>query len=105
MRAYPGYPNREVPRQVTPSAHVCSVSFGREADYGLGPGFALKWLFGSSLGLAAVGDAAALVKPGPAADDTPTAAVEALGVVGAASRVPSAGIPSLNGKPAQFFEL
>ena len=105
VRAFLGYLNREVLRPVTLSVHVYSVSFEREADYGLGLSFALKRLFGSSLGLAAAGDTVALVKPGPAAGDTLTAAVKALSVAGTASRVLSADIPSLNGKPAQFFEL
>ena len=105
VRAYLGYLNREVLRPVTLSVHVYSVSFEREADYGLGLSFALTRLFGSSLGLTASGDTVALIKPGPAADDTLTAAVEALSVAGTASRVLSADIPSLNGKPAQFFEL
>ena len=105
VRAYLGYLNREVLRPVTLSVHVYSVSFEREADYGLGLSFALTRLFGSSLGLTAAGGTVALIKPGPAADDTLTAAVEALSVAGTASRVLSADIPSLNGKPAQFFEL
>ena len=105
VRAYLGYLNREVLRPVTLSVHVYSVSFEREADYGLGLSFALTRLFGSSLGLTGAGDTVALIKPGPAADDTLTAAVEALSVAGTASRVLSADIPSLNGKPAQFFEL
>ena len=105
VRAYLGYLNREVLRPVTLSVHVYSVSFEREADYGLGLSFALKRLFGSSLGLTAAGDAVALIKPGPATGDTLAAAVEALSAAGAASRVLSADVPSLNGKPAQFFEL
>ena len=105
VRAYLGYLNREVLRPVTLSVHVYSVSFEREADYGLGLGFALTRLFGSSLGLTAAGGTVALVKPGPASGGTLTAAVEALSAAGTASRVLSADIPSLNGKPAQFFEL
>ena len=49
----------------------------------------------------------ALVKPSPGGEsgDTLSATVKALSSAGAVSRVLSADIPSLNGKPAQFFEL
>ena len=47
----------------------------------------------------------AVVKPSLAVADTLAATVRALSRAGAVSRVLSADIPSLNGKPAQFFEL
>ena len=58
-----------------------------------------------------VGGAAAdiaIVRPRPSAradTDTLAATVSALNSVGTISRVLSADVPSLNGKPAQFFEL
>ena len=53
------------------------------------------------------GNAVALIKPSPDGEsgDTLSATVRALNSAGAVSRVLSADIPSLNGKPAQFFEL
>ncbi len=105
VRNFLGYLNREVLRPVTLSVHVYSVRFEREAGYDLGLSFAVSKLFGSSLGLAVSGGTVAVVKPDVAKGDTLSAAVEALSRAGTVSRVLSADVPSLNGKPAQFFEL
>ena len=105
VRNYLGYLNREVLRPVTLSVHVYTVRFTREADYDLGLGFTVSRLFGSSLGLSVVGGAVAAVAPDESTGDTLAAAVEALARAGTVSRVLSADIGTLNGKPAQFFEL
>ena len=106
-RAYLGYLNREVLRPVTLSVHVYSVRVEREADYDLGLSFSIARLLGEALRVSVGSNAVALIKPSPGGEsgDTLSAAVRALNSAGAVSRVLSADIPSLNGKPAQFFEL
>ena len=106
-RAYLGYLNREVLRPVTLSVHVYSVRVEREADYDLGLSFSIARLLGEALRVSVGANAVALIKPSPdgGSGDTLSATVRALNSAGAVSRVLSADIPSLNGKPAQFFEL
>ena len=106
-RAYLGYLNREVLRPVTLSVHVYSVRVEREADYDLGLSFSIARLLGEALRVSVGANAVALIKPSPGGEsgDTLSATVKALNSAGAVSRVLSADIPSLNGKPAQFFEL
>ena len=106
-RAYLGYLNREVLRPVTLSVHVYSVRVEREADYDLGLSFSIARLLGEALRVSVGSNAVALIKPSPDGEsgDTLSATVRALNSAGAVSRVLSADIPSLNGKPAQFFEL
>ena len=106
-RAFLGYLNREVLRPVTLSVHVYSVRVEREADYDLGLSFSIARLLGEALRVSVGANAVALIKPSPGGEsgDTLSATVKALNRAGAVSRVLSADIPSLNGKPAQFFEL
>ena len=106
-RAFLGYLNREVLRPVTLSVHVYSVRVEREADYDLGLSFSIARLLGETLRVSVGSNAVALIKPSPGGEsgDTLSATVRALSSAGAVSRVLSADIPSLNGKPAQFFEL
>ena len=106
-RAYLGYLNREVLRPVNLSVHVYSVRVEREADYDLGLSFSIARLLGEALRVSVGANAVALIKPSPGGEsgDTLSATVKALNSAGAVSRVLSADIPSLNGKPAQFFEL
>ena len=108
VRAFLGYLNREVLRPVTLSVHVYSVRVEREADYDLGLSFSVARLLGTALRFSVAANTVALIKPGsgePGGDDTLSATVRALNRAGTVSRVLSADIPSLNGKPAQFFEL
>ena len=105
VRAYLAWLNREVLRPVTLSVHVYSVRREREADYGIGIAAAVAELFGTSAQLAVSPESIAVIKPSEAVGDTLSATVRALSRTGAVSRVLSADIPSLNGKPAQFFEL
>ena len=106
-RAFLGYLNREVLRPVTLSVHVYSVRVERAADYDLGLSFSIARLLGKALQVSVGANAVALIKPSPGGEsgDTLSATVRALNRAGAVSRVLSADIPSLNGKPAQFFEL
>ena len=105
VRAFLSHLNREVLRPVTLSVHVYSVSREREADYGIGLAATVAELFGSSAGLALSPESVAVVRPSASVGDTLSATVRALSRTGTVSRVLSADIPSLNGKPAQFFEL
>ena len=102
VRGYLAWLNREVLRPVTLSVHLYAVRFERETDHGVD--LSVSELLGSSAGLAVTGDAVSVVRPS-GAEDTLAATVRALSRAGTVSRVLSADIPSLNGKPAQFLEL
>ena len=105
VRSWLAWLNREVLRPVTLSVHVYSVTRERGADYGIGIAAAVRELFGTSAELSVSVESVAIVRPSDALGDTLAATVRALSRSGAVSRVLSADIPSLNGKPAQFFEL
>ena len=105
VRAWLAWLNREVLRPVTLSVHVYAVRMEREAEYGFGLAALVKELFGTSAELAVSPESVAIVRPSAAVGDTLAATVRALSRAGTVSRVLSADIPSLNGKPAQFFEL
>ena len=105
VRRFLDHLNREVLRPVTLSVHVYAVRMEREAEYGFGLAALVKELFGTSAELAVSPESVAIVRPAAAAGDTLAATVRALSRAGTVSRVLSADIPSLNGKPAQFFEL
>ena len=102
VRGYLAWLNREVLRPVTLSVHLYAVRFERETDHGVD--LSVSELLGSSVGLSVAGDTVSLIRPS-GAEDTLAAAVRALSRAGTVSRVLSADIPSLNGKPAQFLEL
>ena len=105
VRGYLAWLNREVLRPVTLSVHLYAVRFERESDHGVD--LSLSEVLDSSVGLAVAGDTVSVIRPADAgsAGDTLAAAVRALSWAGTVSRVLSADIPSLNGKPAQFLEL
>ena len=105
VRTWLAWLNREVLRPVTLSIHVYAVRMEREADYGFGLAALVKELFGTSAELAVSPESVAIVRPSAEVGDTLAATVRALSRAGTVSRVLSADIPSLNGKPAQFFEL
>ena len=102
VRGFLAWLNREVLRPVTLSVHLYSVRFERETDHGVD--LSLSELLSSSVGLAVTGDTVSLIRPS-GAEDALAATVRALSRAGTVSRVLSADIPSLNGKPAQFLEL
>ena len=105
VRAYLAHLNQEVLRPVTVSVHVYVVRVDRDAGYNLGLGFEIGRLLGEAVGLIAEGGAVSIVRPSAVQDDTLVATVQALSRSGRVSRVLSADVPSLNHKPAQFFEL
>ena len=102
VRNFLTYLNREVLRPVTITAHVYTVRYERSADYELGMLAALQRTgvgggFDVEVGQGRIG----IVKPGTGAEDTLQATLRALSQAGTASRVLSADVPSLNGRPAQ----
>ena len=105
VRTWLSWLNREVLRPVTLSVHVYAVRMEREADYGIGLAATVAELFGTQAELSVGPESVAVVRPSEALGDTLAATVRALSRAGSVSRVLSADIPSLNGKPAQFFEL
>ena len=108
VRGFLAWLNREVLRPVTLSVHLYSVRFERETDHGVD--LSVSELLGSSVGLTVAGDTVSppggvsVIRPS-GAEDALAATVRALSRAGTVSRVLSADIPSLNGKPAQFLEL
>ncbi len=109
VRDYLAHLNQEVLRPVTVSVHVYAVRMNRGANYNLGLGFEIGRLLGEMVGVNAVSadgsGSVSIVRPSTVEDDTFTATVGALSGSGRVSRVLSADVPSLNHKPAQFFEL
>ncbi len=108
VRAYLSHLNRRILRPVTVTARVYSVRFDRAADYELGISALLDDILGSRLRVEVGSGQIAIVRP--ATDvlkgaGSLNATVRALQSVGRASRVLSADIPTLNGKPALFYEL
>ncbi len=105
--------NRDVLRPVTVSAHVYTVRTARAADYRLGIVAALERILGGrasglQLEIGSTAGSIAVVKPVEGAAltaDTFAGTLAALQSIGTTSRVLSADVPSLNGRPAQFFEL
>ncbi len=108
VRGYLAHLSRVVLRPLTISAHVYVVRLQRETDYEVGIAALIDRIFGERLQIEIGTGSIAVVRPpeGAAADtDTFSATLRALQSVGTTSRVLSADVPSLNGKPAQFYEL
>lgn len=110
VRSYLSYLNREVLRPIMVSVHVLNVSRERESDFGTELAGALRTVFGSShdavFSIGGAGSGISVVRPSePGAGNSLTATLRALRSLGRVSRVLTAGLPSLNGKPAQYYEL
>lgn len=108
VRGYLDHLNRAVLRPVAVSVHVYLVKFDRETDYRLRLEGLLAGIGGENVGIEVTGAGVALMAGSAEASDSSSsldAAVEALSRVGSVSRVLSADVPSMNGTPAQFFEL
>ena len=108
VRGYLRHLNRSVLRPVTISAHMYAVRFERDADFQVGIVALIDRIFDQRLRLDIGSGRIAVVRPGadlPGGTDTFRATLRALRSLGTASRVLSADVPSLNGKPAQFYEL
>lgn len=105
VRAYLEHVNRHVLRPVTLSVHLYSVRFDKGSDYEVGLTGLLPEAFGSNFALGVQGGSIGLVKPTTVGASTLRATVNALRKVGTASRVLSVDVPTLNGRPAQFYDL
>ncbi len=105
VRSWLEHVNRHVLRPVTLSVHLYSVRFDRGSDYEVGLTGLLPEAFGSNLQVGFQGGAISLVKPVTAGTKTLDATVSALRKVGTTSRLLSVDVPTLNGRPAQFYDL
>ena len=110
VRSYLSYLNREVLRPIMVSVHVFNVSRERETDFGTELAGALRTVFGTSydavFSIGGAGSGISIVRPNDTGGgNTLTATLRALRSLGRVSRVLTAGLPSLNGKPAQYYEL
>ena len=110
VRGYLSYLNREVLRPIMVSVHVLNVSRERESDFGTELLGALRSVFGSSydaaFSIGGAGSGISVVRPSRSgAGNSLAATLRALRSLGRVSRVLTAGLPSLNGKPAQYYEL
>ncbi len=110
VRGYLAYLNREVLRPIMVSIHVLNVARERESDFGTDLAGALHAVFGSSydatFSIGGAGSGISVVRPsGAGAGNSLIATLRALRRLGRVSRVLTTGLPSLNGKPAQYYEL
>ena len=108
VRGYLDHLNREVLRPVAVSVDVFLVKFDRETDYTLGIDGLLARIAGENVEIQVTGAGVALVAGSDGTSGSGSsldAAVAALSRAGSVSRVLSADVPSMNGTPAQSFEL
>ncbi len=105
VRGFLDYLNREVLRPVTLSVHIYTVTRDRESKLDIDLTAYIDKALGTAIDLNSPTGALSLIRPRPDRPNSFNATVDALASAGTASRLLSADIPSLNGKPAQFFEL
>ncbi len=105
VRAYLEHVNRHVLRPVTLSVHLYSVRFDKGSDYEVGLTGILPEAFGSNFAVGVDGGTISVVRPTSVGASSLRATVSALRKVGTASRVLSVDVPTLNGRPAQFYDL
>ncbi len=105
VRGYLAHVNRHVLRPVTLSVHLYSVRYDKGSDYEVGLSGVLPEAFGSNFQMGADGGSISVVKPSIVGGSTLQATVSALRSVGTASRRLSVDVPTLNGRPAQFYDL
>ena len=105
VRAYLEHVNRHVLRPVTLSVHLYSVRFDKGSDYEVGLTGILPEAFGSNFVVGVDGGTISVVRPTSVGASSLRATVNALRKVGTASRVLSVDVPTLNGRPAQFYDL
>ena len=105
VRAYLEHVNRHVLRPVTLSVHLYSVRFDKGSDYEVGLTGILPEAFGSNFAVGVGGGTISVVRPTSVGASSLRATVNALRKVGTASRVLSVDVPTLNGRPAQFYDL
>ena len=110
VRGYLRHVNRNVLRPIVVTVRVFTVARDRGADFETDFGAALRTIAGSSFDFVLEGGrdsrSVAIVRPGNAwAGNSLDLTLRALRSLGAVSRVLTAGVPALNGAPAQYFEM
>ena len=110
VRSYLRYVNRTVLRPIVVTVRVFSVVRDEGADFETDFSAALRSIAGGSFDLVLDGGRGArsigIVRPGEeGARNSLDVTVRALRSLGTVSRVLSAGVPALNGAPAQYYEL
>ena len=105
VRQYLEHVNRHVLRPVTLSVHLYSVRFDKGSGYEVGLTGILPEAFGSDFVVGVDGGSISVVRPTSVGASTLRATVNALRKIGTASRVLSVDVPTLNGRPAQFYDL
>ena len=105
VRSYLRHLNAHTLRPVSLSIYLYSVRFDRGSDFDIGLSGVLPEIVGSSVDLVLSRGGVTLVRPSFANTSSLRATVDAMNSVGNASRVLSVDLPSLNGRPAQFYDL
>ena len=99
--------NRTILRPVRLTFSMFRVEHNRQQSFDLGVAAVLRQVFGQALGVG-LNNASGLVIRHPAhvtGRNSYSATVTALRRVGTVSRILSVDVPSLNGRPAQFYDL
>ena len=110
IREYLRYLNKTVLRPIVVTVRVLSVVRDAAADFETDFSAALRSIGGGSLDLVFEGGrgtrSVGVVRPGAeGAENSVDVTLRALRSLGTVTRVLSAGVPSLNGAPAQYYEL
>ena len=110
VRAYLRHVNRTVLRPIEVTMHVFSVVRETGADFETDFSAALRDIAGGQFDFifegGRPGRAVGIVRPGDAqAQNSLDLTLRALRTLGTVSRVLTAGVPALNGAPAQYYEL
>ena len=105
VREYLQRLNLHTLRPVSLSIYLYSVRFDRGQDFEVGLAGVLPKLFDSSVDLVISGGGVTVVTPSYRNTSSLQATVDAMNSVGNASRVLSVDLPSLSGRPAQFYDL
>ena len=110
VRGYLRHVNRSVLRPIVVTVRIFTVARDRGADFETDFNIALRTIAGSSLDFVLEGGrdapSVAIVRPGYArVGNSLDATLRALRSLGTVSRVLTAGVPALNGAPAQYYEM
>ena len=105
VREYLQHLDRHTLRPVSLSIYLYSVQFDRDHDFEVGLSGVLPKLFDASVDLVVSGGGVTVVSPSYRNSSSLQATVDAMNSVGRVWRVLSFDLPSLAGRPAQFYDL
>ena len=105
VREYLRHLDRHTLRPVSLSIYLYSVQFDRGHDFEVGLSGVLPEILGSSVELMLSGAGVTVVKPSFANANSLRATVDGMNSLGKVWRVLSFDLPSLAGRPAQFYDL